>query len=106
MTATEPVQRIDLTAPAERLTYVEILTPAGTVRVNTGLVNWRTDQPAVSVEIKPANEYNRRGAPGENWDAEVREVALGSRIDVTLTRQPVQPVPPRRDSNRDERAPG
>ena len=93
-TRTEPVQTVDLTAPSESLTCAEILTPAGVVRVNTNLVNWRTGQPVVVVEIerqvpaRPNTAYQgAHAAPTGEWEAEVREQFGGLRTDVTLTRK-------------------
>ena len=85
MTATAPVQQIDLTAPSDTLTYVEILTPGGIVRVNTNLVDFRTGQPSVVVEVEPNTTYRPKTA-AEDWYAEVRE-HIGMRTDVTLTRR-------------------
>jgi hypothetical protein len=84
MTATAPVQRIDLTAPGDSLTYVEILPPGGIVRVNTNLVNFHTGQPSVVVEVEPNSTYRPKTA-AEDWHTEVRE-HIGMRTDVTLTR--------------------
>jgi hypothetical protein len=85
MTTTEPVTTVDLTAPSESLPYAEILTPAGIVRVNTGLVNVRTGRPVVVIEVTPNKTYNPRTA-AEDWDVSVRDVGPGIRTDVTLTR--------------------
>jgi len=87
MTATGNVQRIDLTAPSDSATYVEVLTPAGIVRVNTNLVTTRTGQPCAVVEIEPnmANIGRRMTEPGGEWDIEVYD--HGTRTDVTLTRK-------------------
>lgn len=91
---TAPVTRIDLTGPSNILTYVEILTPAGIVRVNTNLVDTRTGVPAVVVEIErqvPYRPNTRYGdahtPPAGEWEAEVREQFGGLRTDVTLTRR-------------------
>jgi hypothetical protein len=79
-------QTVDLTAPSAQLTYVEVLTPAGIIRVNAVAVDTRTGQPAVVVEIEPNTWYQRKTAPGGEWETEVRD-NLGSRTDVTLTRR-------------------
>lgn len=86
-TSSKTVQRIDLTAPSDSLTYAEILTPAGIVRVNTNLVNVHTGQPTVVVEVEPNTTYRPKTAPGGDWDVDGRSVALGARFDVTLTRR-------------------
>jgi hypothetical protein len=62
------VQTIDATT-------LQILTPGGTVTVNTSLVNVQTNQPVVVVEVEP----------GRDWDIEVRDRL--SRTDVTLTKR-------------------
>ena len=81
-------QTIDLTGHGRHLRYVEILTDAGIIRVN---VNLETVQPphqqVVSVEIEANHLYSRKTAAGGEWDTEVRD--MGSRTDVTLTRQDV-----------------
>jgi hypothetical protein len=74
MTRIAPVQQIDLTAPSGSLTYVEILTPAGIVRVNTNLVSVRTNQPAVVIEVEP---------DVARWNTSVND----SRAEITLTRR-------------------
>jgi hypothetical protein len=74
MTRIAPLQQIDLTAPSESLTYVEILTPGGIVRVNTNLVSVGTGQPSVVIEVEP---------DAEHWNTSVN---LG-RADITLTRR-------------------
>ena len=91
---TAPVTRIDLTGPSNILTYVEILTPAGIVRVNTNLVDTRTGAPVVVVEVErqvPARPNTRyEGAhtpPTGEWKAEVREQFGGLRTDVRLIRR-------------------
>ena len=85
MTRTAPVQRVDLTAPSDSLTYVEILTPAGIVRVNTNLVDTRTEAPVVVVEVEQNIAGRRMTIPGGDWDAEVRDRT--GRVDVRLTRR-------------------
>lgn len=92
MTTTEPVTRVDLTAPSASLSYAEILTPAGLVRVNTGLVDTRTGRPVVTVEVerqippRPNTRFSgAHTAPSGEWSYEVRE-NLGMRVDVVLTR--------------------
>lgn len=79
MTRTAPVQQVDLTAPSGSLTYVEILTPGGVVRVNTNLTDTRTGVPVVVVEVEP------RISPEEEWNVEVTDHL--SRFDVRLVRQ-------------------
>lgn len=81
----EPEQVIDLTAPSQVLRYVEILTPAGIVRVNTGLEDVRTGRAAVVVEVEPNTPYQRKTASGGDWAAVPSH--RGSRVDVMLTRQ-------------------
>jgi hypothetical protein len=76
MTRTMPVQQIDLTNPVgDKLIYVEILTDAGIVRVNTNLVNWRTRQPSVVIEVEPDTAH---------WNT----VVIDSRAEITLNRRP------------------
>lgn len=83
MTAVES-QRIDLTEPGSHLRYVEVRTPGGIVRVNTNLVDTRTGRPVVTVEVEPNSTYLPRTA-AEDWHVSWREI--GSRLDVTLTRE-------------------
>lgn len=85
MTTPAPVQQVDLTAQHNHLTYVEILTPGGIVRVNTNLVDTRTGVPVVVVEVEPNTLYRPKTAPGGEWNVEVRDRL--DRFDVTLTRQ-------------------
>jgi hypothetical protein len=82
-----PEQVIDLTAPSNSLRYVEILTPGGIVRVNVGLENVRSRRPVVVVEVEPNTLHQRKTAPGGDWAVEAEERCLGSRFDVTLTRE-------------------
>lgn len=84
-----PEQVIDLTADTESLRWAKILTPAGIVRVNTGLVDTRTGQPCVVVEIdRNAGSVSRvLTQPGGDWDLTVRDHRLGTRTDITLTRR-------------------
>lgn len=77
-------RQIDLTAPSESLTCVEILTPGGIVRVNTNLTDTRTGVPVVVVEVEP------KTGSGEEWNVEVTDRL--SRFDVRLVR--VEPSPP------------
>lgn len=77
MTTTEPVTQVDLTAPSDSLTYAEILTPAGIVRVNTNLMDTRTGRPVVVVEVE------HKASSGE-WD--IRWGDHGSRFDVRLVK--------------------
>ena len=94
MSRTQPLQQVDLTAPSESLTYVEVLTPGGIVRVNTNLVDTRTGAPVVVVEIerqvpyRPNTRYQEAHVPpsGE-WAVEVDEQFGGLRTDITLTRE-------------------
>ena len=83
--STAAAQQIDLTAPSDSLTYVEVLTPAGIVRVNTNLIDTRTRRPVVVVEVEPNTTYRPKTA-AEDWH--VSWADRGSRFDVTLTRQP------------------
>ena len=66
--------QVDLTAASGSLTYAEILTPAGIVRVNTNLVNVRTGQPSVVIEVESDSAH---------WDT---RFDLG-RGDITLTKR-------------------
>jgi hypothetical protein len=84
MTRTAPVQQVDLTAPSDSLTYVEILTPGGIVRVNTNLADTRTGAPVVVVEVEPNTIYRPKTAPGGEWNVEVRDHL--SCFDVRLVR--------------------
>jgi hypothetical protein len=77
--------QVDLIGPECR--YVEILTDAGIVRVNVGLVTVQEGKPSVVVEIEPNIGYQNRTAHGGEWTTEVRNV--GTRTDVSLTRQDV-----------------
>jgi hypothetical protein len=81
-----PEQVIDLTVTGDSLRYVEVLTPAGLVRVNVNLVNVRSRQAVVVVEVEPNTSYQRKTVPGGNWAAVADH--KGSRVDVTLTREP------------------
>jgi hypothetical protein len=78
---TAPAAQIDLTAPSD----VEILTPAGIVRVNTNLVNTQTLAPVVVVEIQPNTSGRRLTASGGHWVTELTH-RPGDRVDVTLTK--------------------
>jgi hypothetical protein len=78
MTRAAPVRQVDLTAPSDSLTYVEILTPGGVVRVKVNLADTRTGVPVVVVEVEP------RITP-EEWDVEVTD-RLG-RFDVRLVKR-------------------
>lgn len=78
-----PTRQVDATLPGDRLAVVEVLTPAGIVRVNTNLVDTRTRQPVVVVEIEPNTEYHAKTAPGGDWEVEVQQ-GLISRVDVRL----------------------
>jgi hypothetical protein len=84
---TTEVAQVDLTAPSDSLTYAEIITPAGIVRVNTNLIDTRTGAPVVVIEITPEGMRSPRTA-AEGWDISVRDVGLGIRTDITLTRRP------------------
>ena len=87
-TESGPVERIDLTSPSGgRLIYLEILTDAGIVRVNTNLVDTRTGQPCVVVEVEPNTAYRQWTAPGGDWETEIREPGILSRTDVRLTKR-------------------
>jgi len=77
MNETAEVQRVDLTAPSDGLTYVEVLTPAGIVRVNANLIDWRTKQPVVMVEIEHAPD----------WEPDERHVFGMNRVDVALAKR-------------------
>lgn len=77
---------VDLTAPSDELTYVEILTPAGIVRVNTNLVNTRTLAPRVMVEIEANTSYRAHTEPGGDWVIELNHRTSDGRVDVTLTK--------------------
>lgn len=81
-----PWQVIDLTGETGPLHGVEVHTPAGIIRVSTGLVSPRTGQPAVGVEIEPNTQYRARTAPGGHWQAEVRDCWPVSRLDIALTK--------------------
>lgn len=78
---------IDMTGSECR--YLEILTDAGIVRVNVGLVTTREARPNVTVEIEPNTSYARKTAPGGVWGMKVRDTFGGGRTDVSLTRQDV-----------------
>jgi len=80
-------QQIDMTGHGSHLRYVEILTDAGIVRVNVNLEDTRTRRRCVVVEIQPNSTYARHTAPGGEWATDIRD--MGSRTDVTLTRQDV-----------------
>ena len=81
------VQKVDVTAPGDHLSVVEILTVAGIVRVNTNLVNTQTGQPVVVVEIERNYAGRAKTAPGGEWDVEVRKDLGDLRTDVTLTKR-------------------
>ena len=82
---TSTIERIDRTTTGDHLDVVEILTPGGVVRVNTGLVNVHTNQPAVCVEIEPNTSSRVLTGPGGDWAVTVRDRV--TRTDVTLTRE-------------------
>ena len=92
---TAVTHQIDLTnPPGDGLVYAEILTEAGVIRVNVNLVNWRTDQRVVSVEIerqvpeRPNTCYkDAHTAPTGEWGIEIRRGLADLRTDVTLTRK-------------------
>lgn len=88
MRATPPAWQIDLTGQHGELRYVEVRTDAGTVRVNVGMASMATGLPSVVVEVeRNIASVGRRLTPGDgDWEAEVREHALGNRTDVVLTR--------------------
>lgn len=86
--STAQVQKIDATAPGEHLSVVEVHTPGGIVRVNANLVNVRTGQPCVVVEVEPNTRYQPKTSGGGDWDIDVRDV--GIRTDVTLTKREAQ----------------
>ena len=87
MSSTTKPRQIDLTGETTSLRYVEILTDAGIVRVNVGLVNVRTGQPCVAVEIEPnmARIGRTHTGAGGDWDTDVTD--HGTRTDVTLDRR-------------------
>lgn len=97
MSGPQRVKRIDLTVPSDALTWVEILTPGGIVRVNTNLVTTQTGQPTVVVEVerqvpgRPGRFYaGAHAEPSGEWGVDV--VRFGDlRIDVVLTREPDGP---------------
>lgn len=80
-------QTIDLTGHGQHLRYVEILTDAGTVRVNVNLEDTQTRQRVVVVEVEPNGPYRQHTAAGGDWAIEVRETFAADRIDIRLTRQ-------------------
>lgn len=81
----EADQVIDMTDPKGPVRCVEIITPAGIVRVNVDLVNIRTGQPRVMVEIE-ANHTRRPLTRGDGiWDVTTNHTAHG--IVARLTRR-------------------
>jgi hypothetical protein len=74
----KPEQVIDLTKATEPVSglgkprYAEILTAGGTVRVNVNLIDIRTHQPCITVEVEPAGGWD--ALPGRRFtgDAEVK----------------------------------
>jgi hypothetical protein len=79
--------QIVMTGQGPALRTVEILTDAGIIRVNTNLVNVRTVQPSVVVEVEPnmARISRAHTEAGGDWDVEVTH--HGTRTDLTLTRR-------------------
>jgi hypothetical protein len=80
-----PVAQVDLTEPSAHLTYAEILTPGGTVQVNANLVDTRTGQPVVVVNITPNAGNRLKTAGGGDWAVEITSNRL--RTDVRLVRK-------------------
>jgi hypothetical protein len=75
MTRIAPVQQVDLTNPVGgSLVYAEILTDAGTVRVNVNLVSIREHQPSVVIEVEPDIAH---------WNTSIND----SRAEITLTKR-------------------
>lgn len=80
-----PEKVIDLTSQGQRMRYIEVLTDAGVIRVNTSLMN-KLREPVIVVEV----EQNIDGRPvtpaGGHWDGSTR--IFSNRIDVILTKAP------------------
>lgn len=87
MVPTAVTQTVDLTTPGAHLRVVEVLTPAGIVRLNTNLIDVRTGRAVVVVEVEPNTLYGAKTAPGGEWETEVRDHGPGFRTDITLTRK-------------------
>ena len=88
MTQIQPTQVIDLTgAPADRLEFIEVRTAGGIIRINTGLEDTATGQPAIVVEISQNTQSQPGTEAGGDWDVRIRKLGLGVRTDVTLTRR-------------------
>jgi hypothetical protein len=79
-------QVIDMTDPKGPVRCVEVLTPAGIVRVNVDLVVVRSGQSAVSVEVEPNYDWRRRTAPGGHWEITQRE-HTGRGLELALHRR-------------------
>jgi hypothetical protein len=85
----KPGQRagIDMTSPGDSMEYVEVLTPAGIVRVGVGLIDTRTVQPVVLVEVEPNSRHQKRTPPGGHWNIETERRTFSERLDVRLIRE-------------------
>lgn len=79
-------QIIDMTDPRGPVLSVDILTPAGIVRVHANLVTVATGQSAVSVEIEANQSWRPVTEPGGHWDITQRE-HVGRGLEVTLRRR-------------------
>jgi len=89
MSRVKPDQVIDLTGMEDRGRFVEIVTDAGTVRVNAGLIDMRTGGRVVTVEIEAASPAYPQHKGDGDWDVAVRRHdPAAHRAEIALRRLP------------------
>jgi hypothetical protein len=89
------IHTIDLTGAGDEARYVDVLTPAGAIRIATGQVGTQDGKPHVCIGIEHNIDGRAVTAPGGAWEPEMNDHhGLGNRVDVTLIRQDEAPCRP------------